>query len=38
VASIPIVSGVVVGVGLFLVVLTAATLGAETRTWWRRRQ
>jgi hypothetical protein len=38
VASIPIVSGVVVGVGLFLVVLTAATLGAETRAWWRRRR
>jgi hypothetical protein len=38
VASIPIVSGVVVGVGVFLVVLTAATLGAETRSWWRRRR
>jgi len=38
VASIPIVSGVVVVIGVFFVVLTAAVLGSETRKWWRRRR
>ena len=35
--SIPILSGLVIAVGLFLVVLTASVLGSETRKWWRRR-
>jgi hypothetical protein len=36
--SIPVVSGLVVVVGLFLVVLAAAVLGGETRAWLQRRR
>jgi hypothetical protein len=36
--SIPIVSGLLVGVGLFLVVLCATVLGSEARKWWRRQR
>lgn len=36
--SIPVLSGLAVGVGLLLVILAAAMLGSETRIWWRRRR